>query len=287
MNIFNKQKTLLTLALCSLLMMAATVAGQNYKVETGERIRVRIEEKITSKTSQPGDKFTTRVTEPVYSSTGIVVIPVGSKITGNIDDVTRAKKGGKPGQIEVSFGELRLPNGRKKNFNGSLTSLDTKKAKSDNEGSASAEKMKNRKVIFIGGGGAGGALIGAIVGGGKGAIIGGIIGAGGGLLGERLTKGKEAEVKSGTEFGIYINRDFYLPRYTSTEVKETRGDDPDLPRRTDGPSRTYVVQPGDTLGRISFKFYGTTSRYMDIYNANRDKLSSPSSIKVGQELVIP
>ncbi|NNE65212.1 MAG: LysM peptidoglycan-binding domain-containing protein [Pyrinomonadaceae bacterium] len=287
MNIFNKQKTLLTLALCSLLMMAATVAGQNYKVETGERIRVRIEEKITSKTSQPGDKFTTRVTEPVYSSTGIVVIPVGSKITGNIDDVTRAKKGGKPGQIEVSFGELRLPNGRKKNFNGSLTSLDTKKAKSDNEGSASAEKMKNRKVIFIGGGGAGGALIGAIVGGGKGAIIGGIIGAGGGLLGERLTKGKEAEVKSGTEFGIYINRDFYLPRYTSTEVKETRGDDPDLPQRTDGPSRTYVVQPGDTLGRISFKFYGTTSRYMDIYNANRDKLSSPSSIKVGQELVIP
>ncbi len=70
--------------------------------------------------------------------------------------------------------------------------------------------MKNRKIIFIGGGGAGGALIGAIVGGGKGALIGGIIGGVGGLLGDRLTKGEEATVKAGTEFGVYINQAFYL-----------------------------------------------------------------------------
>ena len=43
---------------------------------------------------------------------------------------------------------------------------------------------------------------GAAIGGGKGALIGGLLGAGGGFLGERYTKGEEATVKSGTEFGV-------------------------------------------------------------------------------------
>ncbi|MDH3494688.1 MAG: LysM peptidoglycan-binding domain-containing protein [Acidobacteriota bacterium] len=284
-----KTKNIIAILVLILLTATISVYGQNYKVEAGERIRVRIDDKLSSKTSQAGDRFNTKVTEPVYSSTGVIVIPNGSTIVGNVDDVTPAAKGGKPGQIDVSFVELRLPNGMTRSISGSLTSLDTDDAKSDAEGGASAEKMKNRKIIFIGGGGAGGAVLGAIIGGGKGAIIGGIIGAGGGLLGERLTKGKEAEVKSGTEFGVYINKEFFLPRYSATNVTETRGDDDrdNPPPRTDGSTQTYVVRPGDTLGAISFRFYGTTSRYMDIYNANRDQLSSPSSIKVGQVLVIP
>jgi hypothetical protein len=73
--------------------------------------------------------------------------------------------------------------------------------------------MKNRKLIFIGGGGAGGAVIGGAIGGGKGALIGGLLGAGGGFLGDKLTKGKEAEVESGTEFSIYLNRAVSMPRF--------------------------------------------------------------------------
>ena len=76
------------------------------------------------------------------------------------------------------------------------------------------DKMKNRKIIFIGGGGAGGAVLGAAIGGGKGALIGGILGAAGGLLGERFTKGEEAQVKSGTEFGVYLNQAVSMPRWT-------------------------------------------------------------------------
>ena len=73
--------------------------------------------------------------------------------------------------------------------------------------------MKNRKVIFIGGGGVGGAVIGGAIGGGKGALIGALLGAGGGYLGDRMTKGAEAEVKSGTEFGVYLNQAISLPRF--------------------------------------------------------------------------
>ncbi|MCA9000248.1 MAG: LysM peptidoglycan-binding domain-containing protein [Planctomycetaceae bacterium] len=50
---------------------------------------------------------------------------------------------------------------------------------------------------------------------------------------------------------------------------------------------TYVVRPGDTLTGISFKFYGTISRYQQIFDANRSQLSSVDNLKVGTELVIP
>ena len=57
----------------------------------------------------------------------------------------------------------------------------------------------------------------------------------------------------------------------------------------EAPSRPteYIVEPGDTLTRISTKIYGTTSRYMDIFQANRDVLRSPHDVKVGQRLRIP
>jgi hypothetical protein len=184
-----------------------------FTVATGERIRVRMNETIGSKTAKVGDRFTTTVTEPVYSTTGVVVIPVGSTVTGRVDSVTAAKKGGDPGSISASFIEVKLPNGTRRAINGSLTDLNTKTAKSDNEGTASGDDRKNDKLIFIGGGGAGGAVLGGAIGGGKGALIGAILGAGAGLAGERLTKGEEAEVKSGTEFGVYLNQSISLPKF--------------------------------------------------------------------------
>lgn len=50
---------------------------------------------------------------------------------------------------------------------------------------------------------------------------------------------------------------------------------------------TYVVQSGDTLSKIAKQYYGDANRYMDIFNANKDKLSDPNKIQPGQELVIP
>lgn len=273
---------LITLAFAAF-AVSVFAQGRDYKVDTGERVRVRLEDKISSKSSQVGDRFTTKVTEPVYASTGVIVIPEGSTVVGRIDAVEKAKKGGKPGTLDVSFIEIKLPNGMVRAINGSLTNLDTDDAKSDAEGTASGDKMEHRKVIFIGGGGAGGAVIGAAIGGGKGAVIGGIAGAIGGLIGERLTKGEDAEVKAGTEFGVYLNKPVYLPGYSA----QAEYRDEEYSAAPAGEYRTYIVRPGDTLGKISIRFYGTSSRYMEIYNANRDKLSNPGSLTVGQELRIP
>lgn len=187
-----------------------------YRVDSGTIMRVRMNSTISSKTAKVGNTFTTTVTEPVYSSNGVVVIPTGSTLTGRVDAVKPAANGGKPGEIDVSFISLRLPNGRTRTINASLTDLESGKTTSDNEGTASAGKMKNRKIIFIGGGAAGGALLGAIVGGGKATAIGAIVGAGAGFLGDRFTKGPNAEVKSGTEFGVYLNQAISLPRFVET-----------------------------------------------------------------------
>lgn len=260
---------------------ADVLAQRQYTVDRGTKIRVRMNETISSKEAREGDTFTTNVTEPVYSNNGVIVIPTGSKVMGRVDAVKKAKKGGDPGTIDVSFYEVRLPNGQTRAINGSLTSLDSKTAKSDDEGTASGDDRKNDKIIFIGGGAAGGAILGGVIGGGKGALIGAIIGGLGGLAGERLTKGEDATVKEGMEFGVYLNRAVSLPRFTADVDEDDRYGD------TPVSGRTYVVQPGDTLGKISRRFYGTSRRYMDIYNANRDVLSSPSQIEVGQTLRIP
>jgi len=56
--------------------------------------------------------------------------------------------------------------------------------------------------------------------------------------------------------------------------------------RSQGP-QLYTVKPGDTLSKISKQFYGNASEYMRIFNANKDQLTDPNKINVGQELKIP
>ena len=49
----------------------------------------------------------------------------------------------------------------------------------------------------------------------------------------------------------------------------------------------YKVEKGDTLQKISYKFYGKYSLWPKIFEANKDRLENPDSLYVGQELRIP
>jgi nucleoid-associated protein YgaU len=49
----------------------------------------------------------------------------------------------------------------------------------------------------------------------------------------------------------------------------------------------YVVQSGDTLGKIAKTLYGDSRLWTPIFEANRDKISDPSMIRVGMVLNIP
>ena len=51
--------------------------------------------------------------------------------------------------------------------------------------------------------------------------------------------------------------------------------------------KTYTVQAGDTLSKISREFLGDANEYMRIFEANKDQLQDPDKIQPGQVLKIP
>jgi LysM repeat protein len=51
--------------------------------------------------------------------------------------------------------------------------------------------------------------------------------------------------------------------------------------------RTYTVVAGDTLTHISGKVYGTSARWRDIFEANRDVMANENSLRIGMQLRIP
>ena len=52
-------------------------------------------------------------------------------------------------------------------------------------------------------------------------------------------------------------------------------------------ARFHVVAGGDTLAKISAKYYGTPGRWGDILAANRDVLGESNNLVVGRTLRIP
>ncbi|MBC7911841.1 MAG: hypothetical protein H7Y30_15145 [Pyrinomonadaceae bacterium] len=188
----------------------APAPARYHTINAGQTIRVRMNERISSENARIGDRFTTTVVDPVYAS-GVEVIPAGSIVVGRVTEVKKAARKSKAGSIGVEFISLKLPNGSSRALNGSLTNLSNENVNYDDEGQVTGSSSRNRNIVFIGGGAAAGALIGAIAGGGKGAGIGAGVGAGIGIAGAYFSKGKEAVVKPGTEFGVILNQRLSLP----------------------------------------------------------------------------
>lgn len=49
----------------------------------------------------------------------------------------------------------------------------------------------------------------------------------------------------------------------------------------------YTVKYGDTLSHIAERFLGSQSRFHEIFDANRDRISAPDKLQVGKSLRIP
>jgi len=64
-------------------------------------------------------------------------------------------------------------------------------------------------------------------------------------------------------------------------------DEPSVPEPQEPATATHTVQPGETLSGIAYKYYGSASKYLALYELNRDVLSSPNDLRPGMTLKIP
>ena len=76
------------------------------------------------------------------------------------------------------------------------------------------------------------------------------------------------------------------------KIKEIGGSNPtdikaDIRTEAKDYYHIHKVESGDTLGKIAKEYLGEAGKYMEIFNINKDQLSNPDLIKVGQELKIP
>ena len=80
-----------------------------------------------------------------------------------------------------------------------------------------------------------------------------------------------------------------MPQRPGTMPGRSRGGSAPAPAARSGPAaaKTYVVAEGDTLTKISRKFYGTSTRWEEILKANHDVLKDEKSLVVGSTLKIP
>ena len=51
--------------------------------------------------------------------------------------------------------------------------------------------------------------------------------------------------------------------------------------------RTYVVHPGDTLFRVAEKFYGDSTHWRKIRDANKTRIDPDGRMRAGQIIVVP
>lgn len=145
-------------------------------IPAGTRIRVRLDEDLGSKISQPGQAFQATVADDVVVD-GQTVIPRGARAEGTVIDAKSLGhfKGG-------ALLELRLERVRTRWGSYPVATSTMERA----------EKGKGKRTaLFAGGGGAFGAIVGGLAGGGKGALIGGLAGAGAGSAGSAMTGNRE------------------------------------------------------------------------------------------------
>jgi hypothetical protein len=146
-------------------------------------MEVTVDQLVTSKDSNPGDRFDASLAEPVVVGDR-VILPRGTRVVGK---VTSAKSAGRfKGNAAISV---------------TLTSVtvDGKKyAVNASEVTESGKGRGKRTAIGAGGGAVVGGLIGALAGGGKGAAIGAGAGAGAGTAGTALTGDRDIEIRPET-----------------------------------------------------------------------------------------
>ena len=156
-------------------------------VPQGAKITVVTDQSVSSKTAKIGETVSGSVAQDVTSE-GKVVIPKGTPVKLTVSSVQASGRLSTPAKLYL---RLRIVTVGGKSYTIATSSA----------GRTLGGKGK-RDAGFIGGGAAGGAVIGALAGGGKGAAIGAAAGAGAGTAGAAATGKKDIEFPAETKLAF-------------------------------------------------------------------------------------
>jgi hypothetical protein len=206
---------ILLLACSYISTMAA--AQTSSPVPAGTALMVKLETTLATFSNKAGDPFQARLTQAVLLD-GKTVIPAGAMVEGRVTKVAEPRRiSGKP-TIGILIEALILPTGER--FFLDATLVDTNAGRDtdvNQEGEFKGSGHDRRDQLEIGGGTAGGMLIGGLIGGGPGVLIGGVVGAGSTGV-HWLSKHRSATLRAGTELTLELNR----PLAMTTAVASAR-----------------------------------------------------------------
>ena len=172
------------------------VSGDFY-IPNGTRLTATLNNAVTSRATQVGDRFTMNVTSPAIYRNAV--------IEGRVAQIDNSGRLSGRANMALEFDTIRMRDGRSYRFAGIIDSVRAANGEAvtvNNEGAIRERSQTTRTVTRAGVGAALGALIGAIAGGGQGAAIGAAVGAGAGA-GSVLIQGRDnVDLGQGTEFNI-------------------------------------------------------------------------------------
>lgn len=151
------------------------------EIPVGTEFDVRLQSSLSSKTSQPEDRFEATTMVDLQDERGRVLVPAGSTMRGVVTSVTKATRLERTGRMTVSFDRLTI-NHRSYPIRATVTQA------------LESEGIRG-EAGRIGVGAGAGAILGAILGGAKGALAGILIGGGGTIA---ATEGKDVDLPAGT-----------------------------------------------------------------------------------------
>lgn len=189
---------------CVLLFAAMAAAQTNAPVPAGTALMVRLDTTLATFSNRVGDPFQAKVTQPIVVN-GATLIPAGATVEGRVTKVSEPRRiHGKP-TIGILPEAVILPTGERYFLDATLTDTNIPGSDVSSEGQFKGTGHDRRDQLEVGGGAAGGMLVGGLIGGGPGVLIGGAVGAGSTTV-HWLAKHRSATLPAGTQLTLELNR---------------------------------------------------------------------------------
>lgn len=160
-------------------------------VPANTAISVVLDQSLSSKTAVNGQSFSATVSAPVAVD-NVIAIPKGAHASGVVNDAKAAGRFKGGASLDITLTSV--------NVDGQDYAIDTSTHDMTSKGKG------KRTAGMVGGGGAGGALIGGLAGGGKGALIGALVGAGAGTAGAGLTGNRDIVLSAETPLTFRLHQ---------------------------------------------------------------------------------